>query len=115
MVGFNVVRFDRAVLSAYTRWSLGRIQFLDLLAHVRQRLGFRLSLGHLAEVNLGRGKSADGLTSLRWWRQGRVDLIEEYCRQDVEITRRLWELGARQRYLLYRQRDGETLRLPVSW
>ena len=49
-------------------------------------LGFRVSLGHLCEANLGEGKSGDGLQSLRWWKDGRIDLIEQYCRKDVELT-----------------------------
>ena len=75
---------------------------------LRQRPG-------LAEANLGLGKSADGLTSLRWWRQGRQDLVESYCRRDVEITHRLWERGREQGYLLYKDREGRALRLPVGW
>lgn len=115
VVGFNVKRFDLRVLSGYVPWDLSRIRFLDLLAEVRGRLGFRLSLKHLAEANLGESKSADGLTSLRWWREGRVDLIEAYCRKDVEVTHRLYALGAERGYLLYRDREGRALRLSVGW
>jgi DEAD/DEAH box helicase domain-containing protein len=115
VVGFNVARFDLRVLSGYTPWDLGRIRFFDLLAEIRTRLGFRLSLKHLAEANLGEGKSADGLTSLRWWKEGRVDLIEAYCRKDVEVTHRLYAMGAERGYLLYRDREGRALRLPVAW
>ena len=115
VVGFNVERFDLRVLSGYTPWDLGRIRFFDLLAEIRTRLGFRLSLKHLAEANLGEGKSADGLTSLRWWKEGRVDLIEAYCRKDVEVTHRLYAMGAERGYLLYRDREGRALRMPVAW
>lgn len=115
VVGFNVARFDLRVLSGYVPWDLSRIRFFDLLSEVRARLGFRLSLKHLAEANLGESKSADGLTSLRWWREGRVDLIEAYCRKDVEVTHRLYALGAERGYLLYRDREGRALRLPVAW
>jgi DEAD/DEAH box helicase domain-containing protein len=115
VVGFNIDRFDLEVLAGYTDWDLRRIRTLDMLAEIHRRLGFRLSLAHLAEVNLGESKSADGLQSLEWWKQGRVDLIEEYCRKDVEVTHRLYRLGGRQGYLLYRSRDGERLRVPVAW
>jgi DEAD/DEAH box helicase domain-containing protein len=115
VVGFNVARFDLRVLSGYTPWDLRRIRFFDLLAEIRGLLGFRLSLAHLAEANLGEGKSADGLTSLRWWKEGRVDLIEAYCRRDVEVTHRLYALGAERGYLLYRDREGRALRMPVAW
>jgi len=115
VIGFNIEGFDLKVLSGYTRNDLGKIRTLDLLSDIRRQLGFPVSLSHLAEVNLGMAKSASGLDSLRWWRQGRVDLVEEYCRNDVEVTRRLFELGRRQGYILYRSRDGVALRVPVSW
>jgi len=115
VVGFNIDRFDLEVLSEYTDWDLGRIRTLDMLAEIHRHLGFRISLAHLAEVNLGESKSADGLQSLEWWKQGRIDLIEQYCKKDVEVTHRLYRLGGRQGYLLYCNRDGEKLRVPVAW
>jgi DEAD/DEAH box helicase domain-containing protein len=115
VVGFNIDRFDLGVLSGYTDWDLGRIRTCDLLREIHGRLGFRISLGHLAEVNLGQAKPEDGEQSLRWWKEGRVDLIERYCRRDVDITRRLFELGRQQGYLLYRDREDRALRVPVRW
>jgi DEAD/DEAH box helicase domain-containing protein len=115
VVGFNIDRFDLVVLSGYTEWDLGRIRTLDMLSEIHRRLGFRLSLGHLAEANLGESKSADGLQSLAWWKEGRVDLIEAYCRKDVEVTRRIYDLGRERGYLLYRDHAGRSARVPVSW
>ena len=86
-----------------------------MLDVIHRQLGFRISLAHLAEANLGESKGGDGLQSLEWWKQGRIDLIEQYCRKDVELTWRLYELGARQAYLLYRDRDERVVRVPVAW
>lgn len=115
VVGYNIDRFDLPVLSAYTDWDLGRIRTCDMMENIRRVLGYRLSLEHLSTVNLGTGKAADGLQSLEWWRQGRTDLIERYCRQDVEVTRRLYDLGRSRGYLLYRDGEQRILRVPVCW
>jgi DEAD/DEAH box helicase domain-containing protein len=115
VVGFNVDRFDLRVLSAYTDQDLSRVRTLDLLAEIHAKLGFRLSLGHLCEVNLGESKAGDGLQSLRWWKDGRIDLIEQYCKKDVDLTRRLFDLGSRQGYLLYRDHADREVRVPVDW
>lgn len=115
VVGFNIDRFDLAVLSGYTDRDLGRIKTLDLLKVVHAGLGFRLSLGHLSEANLGESKGGDGLQSLRWWKEGRIDLIEQYCRKDVEVTWKLWSLGRERGYLLYRDKAGRSLRVPVEF
>jgi DEAD/DEAH box helicase domain-containing protein len=115
VVGFNIDRFDLAVLSGYTDRDLGRIRTLDLLGEIHKIAGFRVSLNHLAEVNLGESKAGDGLQSLRWWKEGRIDLIEQYCRKDVDMTKRLWERGREQQFLLHRDKAGRTLRIPTGW
>jgi DEAD/DEAH box helicase domain-containing protein len=115
VVGFNIDRFDLPVLSAYTDWDLKRINTLDLLARIRDQLSFRVSLNHLAEANLGESKAGDGLQSLRWWKEGRIDLIEQYCRKDVEVTHKIYELGRSQNFLLYRDHSDRMVRVPVRW
>jgi DEAD/DEAH box helicase domain-containing protein len=115
VIGFNIDRFDLPVLSGYTERDLSRIRTLDLLAEIHKSVGFRVSLNHLSEVNLGESKAGDGLQSLKWWKEGRIDLIEHYCRKDVEVTKRLWELGRSQKFLLHRDKGGRTLRIPAAW
>ncbi len=116
VVGFNVRRFDYRVLAGYTGADYNRfVPTLDLLEDVRRALGFRLRLDHLARETLGNGKSADGLQSLAWVRAGRLDLVEEYCRHDVEVLRDLYLFGRREGYVIWRDRQERRLRLPVRW
>jgi DEAD/DEAH box helicase domain-containing protein len=115
VVGFNVLRFDYTVISAYTPRPLSRLPTFDLLAELYERLGFRLSLGALASATLGAAKSADGLQSLAWVREGRYDLVEEYCRRDVALTRDLFQCALREDGLCFAR---DTLRLrtpPLGW
>ena len=74
-----------------------------------------MRLGHLAEATLGEGKSADGMQSLQWFKEGRLDLIEKYCRKDVEITRRLYEFGHNKGYILYRDMERRLVKVQVHW
>ena len=111
VVGFNVKRFDYTVLSPYTSVPLWSLPTFDMLEHVTRTLGFRLSLDTLARATLNEAKSADGMQSLRWWKAGKVDLIAEYCRKDVEITRRLHEYAREHGYLLYFSKDGRKRRV----
>ncbi len=115
VVGFNVIRFDYDVLRGYTHFDFNTLRTLDILQDVRHRLGYRLSLDHLSRMTLGEEKEADGLQSLEWFKQGRLDLVESYCRRDVEITRDLFQFGLKNGYLLFRQKDGNVLRLPMDW
>lgn len=115
VVGFNVLGFDYRVLRGYTDRELERLPTFDLLDAVRERIGFRLPLGHLAEENLGVAKGGDGLQSLQWWREGRVAEIEAYCQRDVALLRDLFERALAQGHLLFRTRTGERVRIPTPW
>ena len=115
VIGFNIKRFDYRVLSAYTELDFRQIPTLDILEKVKDQLGYRLSLDHLASVTLDVGKTADGLDALRWWREGKMAKILEYCRSDVAITRDLYRFGRDNRYLLFQNKAKQIVRLPVSW
>jgi DEAD/DEAH box helicase domain-containing protein len=60
-------------------------------------------------------QTADGLDALRWWREGKMAKILEYCRSDVAITRDLYLFGLKHRYLLFQNKAKQTVRLPVDW
>jgi len=115
VVGYNSRRFDYAVLAGYTGEALGRLlPTLDLLETLHGRLGFRVGLDHVARETLGRGKSGDGLQSLEWVRDGRLDLVEAYCRRDVEILRDVYLHGRREGFVLVSTKAGR-IRVPVDW
>jgi len=115
VVGFNIRRFDYRVLRGYTELDFDGLATFDMLDAIHARLGYRLPLAHLAEETLGAGKSADGLQSIAWWREGRLDLVEAYCRRDVEILRGLFEHATREGHLIFRTRSGERVKLPARW
>ncbi|MBN1103939.1 MAG: DEAD/DEAH box helicase [Deltaproteobacteria bacterium] len=116
VVGFNIKRFDYAVLGAYTGKDLRTLNTFDILEDVYRRLGFRLGLGHLAAETLDQHKSGDGIQALEWFRQGETEKLAEYCRQDVAITRDLFLHGLRNGHLVYRtKQEGQRVRLLVDW
>ncbi len=116
VVGFNVMGFDYPVLSGYSGEDYRRtLPTLDLLEEIEATLGKRIGLSKLAQATLGAEKSADGLISLQWFREGRFDLIESYCKKDVELLRDLYLFGRREGYLCHRDKTGRILRIPVDW
>jgi DEAD/DEAH box helicase domain-containing protein len=115
VVGFNVLGFDYPVLRPYTEYPLETLPTVDMLREVHLVLGFRLSLQALAEGTLGVGKSADGLQAVRWFRQGELEKVIEYCRRDVEITRRLYEFGRENGHVLYWDRTGQMRKVYIRW
>jgi DEAD/DEAH box helicase domain-containing protein len=114
VIGFNVRRFDLEVLRGYTDRDLGKVRILDLLEVLKGRLGFRVSLASLAEANFGEGKLADGLKAVEWVREGRFDLLETYCKKDVELTGRIYRKGLEEGFVLFRTKRGDLLRANVN-
>ena len=118
VVGFNVAKFDYGVLQPYATkmdFDLEEITTFDMLIDINKKLGHRLSLNHLAENTLNAKKSADGLVSLQWYKEGKIDKIIEYCKQDVEITRDLFLYGESHGYVKYSTRSGVAKDLKVDW
>jgi DEAD/DEAH box helicase domain-containing protein len=115
VVGFNNKNFDNAVLAAYPGGeAVAGLPTLDLLEEVSRSLGRRLKLDSLAQTTLGKPKTADGLMAVKWWREGRLKELLDYCQADVAITRDLWDFGRKYGYLLYEEKRG-LMRLPVDW
>ena len=116
VVGFNLIQFDYRVLKPYTPKDFSQLKTIDMLLHIKNKLGFRLSLDSLAQATLGTGKSADGLQAIRWYREGKIDELIAYCKDDVEITYRLYEYGKQNGYVCYQDRySGQIRKVFVTW
>ena len=115
VVGYNVLEFDYEVLRAYADEAFEQLPTLDLMQCLAQRLGFRPSLESVATATLGLNKSADGLQAVRWYRQGLIDKVLDYCEKDVEITRQVYEYGSHHRYVYYWDKQYQRRAVVVSW
>jgi DEAD/DEAH box helicase domain-containing protein len=116
VVGFNVRRFDYAVLEAYhPLFHAEAIPTLDLMLDLQQRLNHRLSLDAVASATFGAEKTADGLQAIRWYREGRLAELAEYCCYDVKLTRLVHEFGRDRRQVFFTNRLGQTQAVPVAW
>jgi len=115
VVGFNQLRFDYEVLHAYTIIDLRQLPTLDLLVELQKTLGHRLSLDAIASATFRAEKTADGLQAIRWFREGKLLEIAEYCCYDVKLTRLIHEYGRDHRQLFYLSRFGKKTSVPVTW
>jgi DEAD/DEAH box helicase domain-containing protein len=64
---------------------------------------------------MGTTKTADGIQSVQWFRDGDLDKVAEYCKADVDITRRVFEFGRDHGYVFYKSRLGSKLKVNVNW
>ncbi len=115
IIGFNIARFDYTVLQPFCAATLKNLPTLDLLEKVKSTLNYRVSLDNIATATLDAQKSADGLQALAWWKEGRLDLIAEYCQKDVEITKLVYEYGLEHGHVLFTNKAKQKVRLPVDF
>lgn len=114
VIGFNIKRFDIPLLQEFTKKDLSRIKAIDLLELIFKKLNFRISLQSLAIANFSETKIADGIQCVKWWKEGRIDLVEQYCKKDVEITGRLYQKILKEGFLLFNDKEGRKLRLMID-
>lgn len=116
VVGYNILRFDYEVLMGYTILDLPHyLPTLDLMVEVERIVGHRLALDALAQATLGIGKTADGLEAIRWWREGKLLQIAEYCCFDVKVTRLVHEYALQHGKLFYIDRFFRKKKISINW
>jgi hypothetical protein len=116
VVGFNNQRFDYAVLQGHNDFfDHEQIPTLDMLVDLQNTLQHRLSLDAIANATLGVEKTSEGLQAIRWFREGKLMDIAEYCCYDVKITRLVHEYGVSRKQVFYNNRFGQKQSVKVSW
>src|SRR6185503_4010784 len=116
VIGFNILNFDYEVLKPYApNVNFRAIRSTDMLQDIYRALNFRLSLDSISKATLGATKSADGVQSVTWYRNGELDKVAEYCKADVDITRRIHEFGRDNGFVHYYSKLGSKLKVAVNW
>jgi DEAD/DEAH box helicase domain-containing protein len=115
LIGYNSEHFDLPILNKYYNGDLMKFPHLDLLKVVKESSGKRFKLDDLAKATLQISKSADGLQAVKWYEEGKIDLIKKYCEQDVKVTKELYEYGKNNKMLYFNTLTGELQPLPVNF
>ena len=106
LIGYNSDHFDIPILNKYYPGDLTKIKSLDLLKEIKKASGRRFKLDNVAEATLGKKKSAHGLQAVKWWEEGKIDLIRDYCIQDVRVTKGIYDFALRHGKLKYKDLGG---------
>lgn len=130
VVGFNHLYFDYKVLAGCFK-AEQRQDFesqllaqknLDLLIDIKNKIGFRVRLENLAKSTLNTGKSADGLDALKWYKEYQntgdssfLEKIAKYCKQDVEVTKNLYEYGLENGFVYCKEKTNNIRKIMVEW
>ncbi len=104
LVGYNSDHFDIPLLNKYYPGDLTKMKSIDIMASIRESLGKRLKLDSVAQATIGAKKSGNGLMAIKWWREGDIASIKKYCKQDVKVTKELFEYALTNAKVFYK--DG---------
>ena len=116
IIGFNIISFDYQVLKPYApNENFRAFHSTDMLQDIFRTLNFRISLDSIAKATLGATKTADGIKSVEWFRNGELEKVAEYCKADVDITRRVYEFGRENEFVYYYSKLGSKLKVAVNW
>ncbi|AEI14803.1 Protein of unknown function DUF1998 [Flexistipes sinusarabici DSM 4947] len=121
VIGFNIINFDFKVISGYAKDTpedfnriLKTVIKIDLLQDIRNITGRRFSLDNLAQATINAQKSADGLQALKWYKEGQIKKIIDYCKIDVDVTRDLFLYGINHNKI-YAAVNELIVQIPVNW
>lgn len=116
VVGFNLLRFDYTVLEPYACFDFSQVPTCDMMVDLQQVIGTRLKLDSVAEASLGVNKTAEGTEALKWWKEGKIHEIAEYCCFDVKVTKMVYEFGADNGHVFFESRQTKLRQeIPVKW
>ena len=126
IVGFSMNRYDVPVLNNYFL-KLGKLhdgvlapnlwgkERVDLLEDIELVLRRKISLSRLAEANLGVKKDKHGSEAIALYRDGKMDELKEYCLKDVRLTKELYDLSQKQKFLMIPDKEtGETFKVEFA-
>jgi DEAD/DEAH box helicase domain-containing protein len=104
IIGFNSINFDVPVLKPYAPSDFSGLPHFDILNHVKEAFGRRISLNRIAKETLGQTKTDSGANAVRYWQKGdkaSLAKLEKYCRADVAITRDIYDHGLHHHHLRF--------------
>lgn len=115
VIGFNIDGFDMPTFTSYYTGDISRIPTLDVMDRIKDSIGHRVSLDAVAKETLGVGKSGDGLDAIKYYKNQQWDKLEQYCLQDVKVTRDVFDYGYKHGMVKFRNKWNRLIDCPVDF
>lgn len=105
IIGFNSKRFDVPVLKPYFPPEVFKLPHFDILEHIKEVNGKRVSLNAVAKETLGQQKVDDGGNAIIYWQKHDEESLRKlkyYCEEDVRITKEVYDYGVKYKKLKFK-------------
>lgn len=116
IIGFNHIAFDMPVLQPYLSVDVKKLPCFDIMLSIQEKIGHRIGLDAVATATLGIGKIATGLDAIKYYKEGRWDELKKYCLKDVEVTKKVFDHGLKNKKICFKSKFGQTIKeVKVNW
>lgn len=107
IIGFNSLHFDVPAMAPLAPYDFKKLKHFDIMDHVKNSLGFRLSLNAIATETLGHTKIDNGLNAVYYWQEHSKESLaklKKYCEMDVVVTKEVYDYGLKNKQLKYKDK-----------
>ncbi|MFZ2152477.1 MAG: ribonuclease H-like domain-containing protein [Microgenomates group bacterium] len=118
VIGFNTQHFDIPAVAPLAPYDFQKLNHFDIMTHVKDALGFRLSLNSIASESLGETKIDHGLNAVKYWAQHSPESLaklKKYCEADVDVTRKVYDYGLAHGFLKFKDKWNSVRTLEVNF
>jgi DEAD/DEAH box helicase domain-containing protein len=120
IIGFNSKHFDVPALKNYLPLELNKIPHLDILEHVKEVNGKRVSLNAIVKETLGDHKADDPANAIKYWAKRDEESLKKlkfYCEEDVRLTKEIYDYGLKNKKLSFKDywNDIKTIDVDFSY
>ena len=120
IIGFNSKRFDVPALKPYLPIELTKLPHLDILEHIREVNGKRVSLNAIVKETLGDNKADDPANAIIYWQkhdEASLAKLKFYCEEDVRLTKEVYDYGLKNKKLHFKDfwNDTKTIDIDFSY
>ena len=117
LVTFNGAKFDLQLLHGLveadeTKALVAKLTraHVDMMLSCALRLGYYTSMDSLAKGSLATAKTGTGLQAVKWWKEGKIAELLEYCAADCKVLEALYTSASEKKMLYRLPRNGGTRR-----
>jgi len=118
IIGYNSLHFDVPAMAPLAPYDFKKLNHFDIMDHIKDALGFRLSLNAIATETLGHGKNDSGLNAVYYWQENSEESLaklKKYCEMDVMVTKEVYDYGLKNKQLKYKDKWNTPRMLEVDF
>ncbi|HOZ80776.1 MAG TPA: ribonuclease H-like domain-containing protein [Candidatus Woesebacteria bacterium] len=118
IIGFNSLHFDVPAMAPLAPYDFKKMAHFDIMEHIKNFLGHRLSLNAIASQTIGHTKIDHGLNAVYYWQEHTPESLaklKKYCEADVIVTKEVYDFALKNKYLKYMDKWNTIRQIDVDF